>query len=31
MAPGFSDADELARSKASGSYWASKGKNTKAA
>src|SRR5947199_66762 len=30
MAPGFKTAEELARSKASGSYWASK-KNTKAA
>jgi len=31
MAPGFSDAEELARSKAAGSYWAKKGAGTKAA
>jgi alkylhydroperoxidase family enzyme len=31
MAPGFGDAEELARSKAARSYWADKGKGTKAA
>jgi hypothetical protein len=31
MAPGFTDAEELARSKAAGSYWANKGAGTKAA